>query len=35
MADTEILSFGPRTPDVLDALARTLYAPARDTGGAG
>jgi iron complex transport system substrate-binding protein len=35
MADTEILSFGPRTPDVLDALARALYAPARDTGGAG
>ena len=28
MADGEILSFGPRTPDVLDALARAIYAPA-------
>ncbi|MCR6484988.1 ABC transporter substrate-binding protein [Amycolatopsis sp. OK19-0408] len=27
MADSEILSFGPRTPGVLDALARALYAP--------
>jgi iron complex transport system substrate-binding protein len=27
MADGEILSFGPRTPDVLDALARAIYAP--------
>lgn len=27
MADSQILSFGPHTPDVLDALARTLYAP--------
>ena len=28
MADGEILSFGPRTPEVLDALARAVYAPA-------
>lgn len=27
MGDTEILSFGPRTPEVLDALARAIYAP--------
>jgi iron complex transport system substrate-binding protein len=27
MADGEVLSFGPRTPAVLDALARALYAP--------
>ena len=27
MADGEVLSFGPRTPDVLDALARAIYAP--------
>jgi iron complex transport system substrate-binding protein len=27
MADGEILSFGPRTPLVLDALARAIYAP--------
>jgi iron complex transport system substrate-binding protein len=27
MADDQILSFGPRTPQVLDALARALYAP--------
>lgn len=27
MPDTEILSFGPRTADVLDALARAIYAP--------
>lgn len=27
MADGEILSFGPRTPAVLDALARAIYAP--------
>ena len=27
MADGEILSFGPRTPGVLDALARAIYAP--------
>ncbi len=29
MADGEILSFGPRTSGVLDALARAIYAPAR------
>jgi iron complex transport system substrate-binding protein len=28
MADGDILSFGPRTPAVLDALARAIYAPA-------
>jgi iron complex transport system substrate-binding protein len=27
MADGEILSFGPRTPSVIDALARAIYAP--------
>jgi iron complex transport system substrate-binding protein len=27
MADGEILSFGPRTAEVLDALARAVYAP--------
>jgi iron complex transport system substrate-binding protein len=27
MSDYEILSFGPRTPGVLDALARAIYAP--------
>ncbi|MGI5191859.1 heme/hemin ABC transporter substrate-binding protein [Promicromonospora sp. CA-289599] len=27
MDDTEILSFGPRSADVLDALARAFYAP--------
>jgi len=27
MADGEILAFGPRTADVLDALARAVYAP--------
>ncbi len=27
MADGEVLSFGPRTADVLDALARAVYAP--------
>ena len=27
MSDYEILSFGPRTADVLDALARAIYAP--------
>ncbi|WP_435748993.1 heme/hemin ABC transporter substrate-binding protein [Microbacterium sp. PMB16] len=27
MADSEILSFGPRTADVISALARALYAP--------
>ncbi|MCY7413005.1 MAG: ABC transporter substrate-binding protein [Salinibacterium sp.] len=29
MADGELLSFGPRTADVLDALARAIYAPGR------
>ncbi|WP_225732853.1 heme/hemin ABC transporter substrate-binding protein [Pseudoclavibacter sp. CFCC 11306] len=27
MSDTEIMSYGPRTADVLDALARAVYAP--------
>lgn len=27
MADTEILGFGPRTPAVVEALARAIYAP--------
>lgn len=27
MADSQILSFGPRTPGVIDALARAIYAP--------
>ncbi|WP_167043080.1 ABC transporter substrate-binding protein [Salinibacterium sp. ZJ454] len=27
MADSDILGFGPRLPDVLDALARAIYAP--------
>lgn len=27
MADGEVLTFGPRTPAVLDALARAIYAP--------
>jgi iron complex transport system substrate-binding protein len=27
MADIDILSFGPTTADVIDALARALYAP--------
>ncbi|WP_091229502.1 hemin ABC transporter substrate-binding protein [Microbacterium sp. 3J1] len=27
MADSEILSFGPRSADVIDAIARALYAP--------
>jgi len=27
MSDYDILSFGPRTPEVLDALARALYTP--------
>lgn len=27
MADSEVLSFGPRTAEVIDALARALYAP--------
>jgi iron complex transport system substrate-binding protein len=29
MADGEVLSFGPRSADVLDALARAIYAPGR------
>jgi len=29
MDDTEVLAFGSQTPDVLDALAVALYAPAR------
>lgn len=34
MADGQILSFGPRSADVLDALARAIYAPdARDATG--
>lgn len=28
MADTEILSFGPRSAQIIRALARALYAPA-------
>jgi iron complex transport system substrate-binding protein len=27
MSDYQVLSFGPRTADVLDALARAIYAP--------
>lgn len=27
MADSQLLSFGPRTPQVIDALARAIYAP--------
>jgi iron complex transport system substrate-binding protein len=30
MNDTEVMSFGPRTAAVLDALARALYAPEAD-----
>lgn len=33
MADSEILSFGPRSAEVIDALARALYAPASATPG--
>jgi iron complex transport system substrate-binding protein len=29
MADGQVLSFGPRTPEVLEALARAVYAPGR------
>lgn len=29
MADGDVLSFGPRSADVLDALARAVYAPSR------
>ncbi len=32
MADAEILSFGPRTADVIRALARAVYAPASSPG---
>lgn len=32
MADGQVLGFGPRTPDVLDALARAIYAPAPAAG---
>lgn len=28
MADGDVLSFGPRSPQILDALARAIYAPA-------
>jgi iron complex transport system substrate-binding protein len=27
MADAQLLSFGPRTPQIIDALARAIYAP--------
>ena len=27
MADGDVLSFGPRTPQIVDALARALWAP--------
>jgi iron complex transport system substrate-binding protein len=27
MADSQLLSFGPRTPQVIDALARAIYSP--------
>ncbi len=30
MADSEVLGFGPRTPLVLDALARAIYSPQAD-----
>ena len=35
MADSEVLGFGPRTPLVLDALARAIYAPEPDATPAG
>ena len=28
MADSQVLSFGPRTPEIMDALARAIYSPA-------
>jgi len=28
MADSQVLSFGPRTPEIIDALARAIYSPA-------
>lgn len=31
MADTQVLSFGPRPPEIILALARALYAPADST----
>ena len=31
MADTDVLSFGPRSAGVLDALARAVYAPGEDS----
>lgn len=31
MADADILSFGPRSAEVLDALARAIYAPQSDS----
>ncbi len=31
MADTQVLSFGPRSPEIILALARALYAPADST----
>jgi len=27
MADAQVLSFGPRTPEIMDALARAIYSP--------
>ena len=35
MTDGQILSFGPRSAGVLDALARAIYAPSGTPGGAG
>ena len=32
MADTAVLSFGPRSPEIIRALARALYAPAAAPG---
>ena len=32
MADYAVLGFGPRTPEVLDALARAIYAPQESPG---
>lgn len=32
MADSEILSFGPRSADVIGAIARALYAPSASSG---
>lgn len=33
MADSEILSFGPRSPEIIRAIARALYAPDADAAG--